>query len=391
MNPVKLYFDVRDIFRAPRLALSGKKIWTFLYANLIGYTLYLILSYIALALDGSCLKTIWGAHGLFPNLCCASLPWYSTVLFWLGILLWFWAISFACTAVARITYKQLKGDEFFSSSDARAFVKKHWHPVIFTSISLLLIVVFFLVLALFAALLGKIPYVGEFLFVLPFVLYFFGSVFTIYTGIVFIMSIIYTPAIVAAYEEDTMGSVFQSYSITWSQPWRFILYHLTLLPILGFAVSIMKFFWVAGVQFIHSVFGQEWLMGEKLTRIMGWAADKLELSGWSCSTGCGHSCCDPALIPFYSNTMVLSGTETVAAVILAIFLFLLAFAVFSYGLSILSVGEVLMFIIFKKKSNDENLLEQKDEDDLEEENEEDSEDEESTEIEEEPETEDKKD
>ena len=30
MGPLDLYFDVRDIFRAPRLALSGKKIWIFM-------------------------------------------------------------------------------------------------------------------------------------------------------------------------------------------------------------------------------------------------------------------------------------------------------------------------------------------------------------------------
>jgi len=65
--------------------------------------------------------------------------------------------------------------------------------------------------------------------------------------------------------------------------------------------------------------------------------------------------------------MVLSGTEFVAAIVLSIFLFVLMFSIFSYGLSILSVGEVLMFTIYKKKSNDENLLEQKDEDELEDE------------------------
>ena len=27
MEPMNLHFDVRDIFRSPRLALSGKKIW----------------------------------------------------------------------------------------------------------------------------------------------------------------------------------------------------------------------------------------------------------------------------------------------------------------------------------------------------------------------------
>ena len=34
---MKLYFDIRDIFLSPRLALSGKKIWIFLRANISGY------------------------------------------------------------------------------------------------------------------------------------------------------------------------------------------------------------------------------------------------------------------------------------------------------------------------------------------------------------------
>jgi hypothetical protein len=63
----------------------------------------------------------------------------------------------------------------------------------------------------------------------------------------------------------------------------------------------------------------------------------------------------------------LSGTETAAGVILAVFLFLLILSAIAYVLSICSVGETLMFIIFKKKSDDDNILERKDEDDLEEE------------------------
>ena len=52
MEPMNLHFDVRDIFRSPRLALSGKKIGIFLFANIIGYSAYFILNYIALALSG---------------------------------------------------------------------------------------------------------------------------------------------------------------------------------------------------------------------------------------------------------------------------------------------------------------------------------------------------
>ena len=42
MGPMNLYFDVRDIFRAPRLALSGKKIWTMMQATYVGYVIYCI-------------------------------------------------------------------------------------------------------------------------------------------------------------------------------------------------------------------------------------------------------------------------------------------------------------------------------------------------------------
>ena len=214
MEPMNLHFDVRDIFRAPRLALSGKKIWIFLVANVIGYVAYFILNYIALALSGQPFGETWASQGLYPCLYGNDAPWYAWVLFWGGVIDWLIAIHLACTAVARVTYKQLKGDEFYSSGDAWRFVKKHWHPVVFTSISMALILVFFIGMAALFALFGKIPFVGEFLFALPYLLYFFGAVFTVYTSVVFLVSFIYTPAIVGTIEEDTMGAVFNSYSVT---------------------------------------------------------------------------------------------------------------------------------------------------------------------------------
>jgi len=71
-----------------------------------------------------------------------------------------------------------------------------------------------------------------------------------------------------------------------------------------------------------------------------------------------------SFIPAASGT--LSGSETVASVLLAISIFLVGLSVLSYCLSIISVGETLMFIIFKKKSDDDDLLQRKDEDELEE-------------------------
>lgn len=383
MEPLKLYFDVRDIFRSPRLALSGKKIWIFLTANLIGFSVYFILNYLGYLASGLSLGNTWNNYGLYPCLAGTGSPWFSMLLFWIGTIFWFLAVSMACTAVARVTYKQLKGDEFYSSFDGWKYVKKHWHPVVFTSLSIFLIICFFIIMAALFALLGKIPYIGEYLFVLPYLLYFFGAVFTIYTAVVFIISFIYTPAITATLEEDTMGAVFNSYSLTWSQPWRILTYHLVLLPLLALSVSVFKHFWLGGFKFINAVFGHTSLMGEKLSNITGTAAgivwpDRLTHL-FSYNSGFGpkgayieeyHSSSETCLAWFCDSGFptaggTLSGSEWGAAVILSFFLFILTLSVFSYALSILSVGETIMLIIFRKKSDDDNILERKDEEDLE--------------------------
>jgi|TARA_B110000495_G_scaffold97394_1_gene84271 hypothetical protein len=347
MGSIKLYFDVRDIFRAPRLALSGKKIWIFIVGNLGGFILYWIFSYLALALAGESFTSALAKHGLYPCLFGYEAEWYAWVTYFIGVEAWIIAIYLAATAVSRVTLKQLKGNDFFSAGDAWTFVQKHWHPVAFAPLSITLIIVFFMSFAGAFAFMGKIPYVGEFLFAVPYLFYFFGSVFTIYTAFVLLVSLHYTPAIVGTYEEDTMGTVFQSYSITWSQPWRVIAYHIVLIVLLIIAIPIFTFFWYAGYGLVNYVFACEWFMGGKLTGIMDYAV----------SLVC-------PVIPSVSG--LLSGTESVAGVILAISLFLIGLSIFSYGLSIVSVAETIMFIVFKRKSDDDDLLERKDEDELEE-------------------------
>ena len=369
MEPMKLYFDVRDIFRSPRLALSGKKIWLFLKANIFGFAVYWVLSYIALILGGTNFSEAVNNFGLYPCVYCAeNISLMSQIIYWIGIAVWVISIYFACTAVSRITYKQLKGDDFYSVADARKFIKIHRYPIILSWVSILLIAAFFGLGASVFALIGKIPFVGEIIFSLLYLLYFFGSVFTVYTSIVFITSLIYSPAIVATLEEDTMGTVFQSYTITWSQPWRLVLYHLTLLPIVVIGVTIFKWFWFSAYKLINIIFGADWLMGVKLQNIVGWATDLVNpqfgfCNFMKCSTTVDDTVSQQTLLSL-NDGVLLSSSEYIAGTILAIILFILLMSIVSYGLSILSVGETIMFIIFKKKSNDENLLDRNDEDDI---------------------------
>jgi hypothetical protein len=361
MEPMKLYFDFRDIFRSPRLALSVKKIWLFLKANLFGFAFYWILSYLAILLSGIGFSEAINKFGLYPCLYCTeNISIISQILYWVGIAIWIISIFYACTAVSRITFRQLKGDDFYSVADARKFVKNHRYPIILSWISILLIAAFFSLGAVIFALIGKIPYVGELLFALLYIVYFFGSVFTVYTLIVFIKSFIYSPAIVSTMEEDKIGTLFLIYSISWSQPWRLVLYNLLLLPIVAIGIMIFKWFWFTGYKLINIIFGADWLMGTKLHNVVGWATNlvnpKINFCNFlRCTDSVGDAVKHQSLLSV-PDSLVLSSTEYVAGTIVAIILFILLMSIVSYGLSILSVGETIMFTIFKKKSNDENLL-----------------------------------
>ena len=376
MGPMNLYFDVRDIFRAPRLALSGKKIWIFIVGNLAGFIAYWVFTYLSLAMSGMALSDAIAKYGLYPCLYGNEADWYSWVTYFIGVEAWILAIYMASTAVSRITLKQLKGNDFFSIGDAWSYVYKHWHAVVFSPVAIGLIIAFFIIFAGFFALLSSIPYLGAFLFVVPYVLYFFGSVFTLYTLFVLFVSLVYTSPIVGVYEEDTMGTVFQSYSIAWSQPWRIIAYHIILIPLVLLSLEIISWFWFNAIGFINYVFGCEWFMAGKLSNMASYASS-LVCPAWICEmAACVRNCVAGCLGCSYSlpsvfpttcavSTSAMSGTETIAGVILAIAYFFIGVSIVSYGLSIVSVGETLMFIIFKKKSDDDDLLQRKDEDELE--------------------------
>ncbi len=66
MQPMNLHFDIRDIFRAPRLALGGKKIWILLQVNLLGYLICFILTYLSFLVEGWNISEVWEKYGLYP-------------------------------------------------------------------------------------------------------------------------------------------------------------------------------------------------------------------------------------------------------------------------------------------------------------------------------------
>jgi len=219
-------------------------------------------------------------------------------------------------------------------------------------------------MAVIMALIGKIPFLGEVIFVGLYPLYFVGSVFVLYTAVVLGVLILYLPAILACNEDDALGSTFQAYAITWNQTWRAVVYS-TLIGTLT-VVGATLYGWVitAGYHFINWVFGSSWLMGSKLGPILAWA-EQIVFSGYSyLFTYIPGQFAPLSPLTADVNLAYVSGWEAFIGSVLAILLLLIYGSVVAYGLSIISVGQSLSFLIYKLKTDDENLLERMDEEDL---------------------------
>lgn len=373
-----LKFSFKDLFLSPRIALSGKKIFVFMQGNLFGFIVYWICSYLSLFLSGYPVQESLKKYGLYPFLFGNTSEWYSWLVYFLGILIWMYTLLLCSTTVSRITLKQLKGNDFYSANDAWCYTKKHWHAVIFSPITILLIIIVFLLFAGLFALLSYVPIIGELIYSLLYLFYFLGSFFTLYTLFVLITSLIYTPIIVSIYEEDTMGTVFQSYSISYGQNWRIIFYHVILIPLILIGIELFSWFCMNSIGLIKFVFECELFNNSTLININNYAYN-IVYSDWIKDTiNCfkdyiygpfnfGYTL--PNLfssLPFTPMISSLSLSESIAGIILALSYFFIGLSIISYGLSIFVVGETLMFIIFKKISDDDNILIRKDEDDIEE-------------------------
>jgi hypothetical protein len=354
------YFDVRDVFRAPRLALSGKKVLLQFMGLLIGYLGFLVFSYVAFLSAGWSIADTWGNHGLFPLGDFPFNTWYSWAIFGLGGLIALICWLLASAMVGKVTYEQLKGDDFYSSKEALRFLNKNWSPVIFAPFSLLIFIIVILIVGIIIGLLGKIPYVGELglgvFFLIPL---FAAALFLAYVIFIFFFSLLFAPAVVATTKEDTFEVIVQTFSVIWNQAWRYFLCTGLLGVMSKLGIFVFGYFSFRAVQLIHLSCGV--FMKDKLFDVFEEALSYVTIPSHLLTY---FSNIFPGIdfrfrLPEAGPGVYLNWSGEISAFLIAISLILVIFMVISYGLAILSVGQTLTYIVLRKKKDDEDLLERK--------------------------------
>ncbi|MDE2887943.1 MAG: hypothetical protein OXR72_06985 [Gemmatimonadota bacterium] len=349
----KLHFDIRDIFQVVRLGWSGKKIWVGLCGTLVAWAGYAILAIADHLLAGATMGEIWHRYGPFPGPAPSPVTLAGTAIDVLAVL-YVWVVVLLTTCmICKITYQQLKGDDFYSSGDALGFIRQNWGGVVWGPVATLALLIFFVVAGIVIGwLAGLIPWAGELAFGVLFIPIFFAALVAIFISIAFIVSLTMSPAVVGTVGEDALEVAIQSFSLAWSQPWRLVLYMVWMKISVSVGSVLLGIFMASSLGLVSWACGL--FMKEKLANMVYVAGQYVPFdftrSEWLSLD----------ITAFLPAAGIPSGSELLAGGILAVMLILLTVIFSSYALSAYASGLSLIYVILRKRKDDENLLEWED-------------------------------
>ncbi len=362
---IKLRFSFMDVFSAARLGLNGKKIQIGTIGIFLSAFTYSLLTYCALLASKWAWLDIWRTFRYIPIPYPLNVIHFSVwgwIIWIIGILISFFFITITMTAISKTTYEQLKGDEFYEVREAFKFGFKYWKGSFLAPITLLLFIAALVIAGIVFGLIGRIPHSGQ-VIILAFLPFFFaGALFVVYLAVVFIVSLVISPAVVATTKSDTFDTLFENFSVINSQTWRFILWEAILKATTCIGIFIFGGFLKKSLTVMHEVIAV--LQGPRVWLEVMWGNGRWYLSHLPALPVAQVDDFFSRYLPVFmqqQNFATGDVATTIGGFFLGLFFYLLAFVVLGFGLSMWSAGQTLIYIVLVKMKDEKNLLEQKEE------------------------------
>ena len=357
------YFNYKDLFKSPRMAIGPQRISIAMFGLMLAHIVYLFFTYLSILVGGHGLTEVWRSFGLFPCAYGFDLPFYSYIIFWIGVILTGYALLLMNTAVARAAYMHLRENLFYTYKQAITFTRKKAISVAGVYITFVFLILPFIIGAIIMALIGKIPWFGEILNSLATLPYIFAGMILVFFTLSLFVAIFFGPTIISTSEEDGFGAAVQALHLTWGQPWRLVLYGITiaLLEVLG--IFFFAFVLKIGL-IIYSILFMPLM--HSLAPILDNALRLVQISlgqvhDWIVSF-LGH---DGSRLFYLKKdyeaiAMNIPLSAAVSSYIVFFSFLIAAYMTIGYGEAVGITGLVIAYVIFDKKLTDTNLLTRKD-------------------------------
>ncbi len=360
----KLHFGYKDLFRSLRLGLSAKKIWMMSLGLLVGIAGYSLLTYLAYLIAGADLLTIWQSFRLlpFPLPMDYYFPWYSWAVYSLGVLFFICAQLITGTAVSKVCYEQLRGDEFYESKEAFRFAFRHIRAVLLSPALIAAFVGLIAIGGLVLSGLGAIPAAGEIVVGLLSPIAFLASLFIVYLLVVFFFCLLIAPSVVGATKSDTFDTLFEVFSCVNEQPGRLVWYLATVAVLAKFGSFLLGLATSAAGRIGYGILSL--FMHTKLQDVMSNASFYFKIRPPEWCPAPLHELLMAVANLYGLPHIYLPGdyfpigwSIDVAALLLGACFYLVTLTVAGFGLSVWFSGTTLTYAVLAQKKDEKNILE----------------------------------
>ncbi|MBD3278002.1 MAG: hypothetical protein GF388_06870, partial [Candidatus Aegiribacteria sp.] len=126
----ELSFSIRDIPSCARYGFSARKIWLYFKKLVLSWLIWDIFIYLGYFAAGSDMAARWNAGRLLPLP--GSLFWTDpvpVVFLIIASVLILYVLMRGSLAVSKLAFQQIRGDDFYSVSDAESFASRHHVPL----------------------------------------------------------------------------------------------------------------------------------------------------------------------------------------------------------------------------------------------------------------------
>ena len=355
MEPT-LHYSIRDILITPGRALSAKRIFVmsvFLCAALIVYDLF---TYAALAVGGYSLSLYWSVYGLLP------LFWFHTssmvvmLFYWLGVAVAILVLMTGFFAVAAIEIEHIRGNRFFSAFDAIKFGVRRFSQLFISEISVLAFIGIIVLLILLLGVIVRIPIIGEWVFVLTFVLPgFIVAIFTVFIIFVLVVSIILLPAVAAAERHgEAFTAILETFSTVIRQPIRWVVYTVYAFIAAKIFSFVYAYFSFRAVQFF--TWCTSITAGEKAEQLVRSGLSHLPVKS---SVAKEMFTIFPGIDWSFSITAWShGGTNDTAGYGMTVMLFLIFVSIIGYALAVIATAQARGYVVIRFLKDDYKITEE---------------------------------
>jgi len=259
-------------------------------------------------------------------------------------------------AVAAINIENIRGNRFFSNIAALKFAFKRFKQILISELAIVIFILFIIFLFFLVGLISRVPYIGEWLFVLFFALpNFIIAILTVFIIFIFTLSFLLLPAVAAAERHgESFSVILETFSTVIRQPARWFGYTLYSLVVAKICSFIYAYFVYRSVQFIGWSAGLGG--GENITRLI-----KSGLSHLPVNTDLVEEMFNvfPGVdFSFSLDHWVSLGGDSAVGYVMSFMLFLIFATIIGYFLAIVASAQARAFVVIRKIKDDYKIADE---------------------------------